>query len=192
MPKAEHRGLSTRSIRKSGSTGSPDRLVDRPAGRHRGMQDSADSGAKPKENDSVSAKRSAMMARIGQKNTAPELATRRALHRLGFRFRLHRRDLPGTPDIVLTRKRIALLVHGCFWHRHPGCRFAYSPKSRKDFWTAKFARNVMRDLEVQQQLTALGWHAHVIWECETEDVAALERVLLALLAPRKRSRVKGQ
>ena len=92
-----------------------------------------------------------MMARIGQKNTRPEISVRRLLHRLGFRFRLHRRDLPGTPDIVFAKRRIALLVHGCFWHRHSGCRFAYMPKSRVEFWGTKFARNVMRDREVERK-----------------------------------------
>jgi DNA mismatch endonuclease (patch repair protein) len=151
------------------------------------MQDSPGTEGNSARNGAVSAQRSAMMARIGQKNTAPEICVRRVLHRLGFRFRLHRRDLPGTPDIVLTGRRIALLVHGCFWHRHPGCRFAYSPKIRTEFWNAKFARNVIRDHEVEQKLAALGWYAHVIWECETGDAAALERRLLAILSPGKKS-----
>jgi DNA mismatch endonuclease (patch repair protein) len=153
------------------------------------MQDSPDIEDNPARSAAI-AQRSAMMARIGQKNTAPEISVRRVLHRLGFRFRLHRRDLPGTPDIVLAGRRIALMVHGCFWHRHPGCRFAYSPKSRTEFWNAKFARNVIRDQEVEQKLTALGWHAHVIWECETRDAAALERRLLAILSPGKKPRAK--
>src|SRR5271155_5773093 len=94
--------------------------------------------------------RSAMMARIGQRNTAPEIAVRRILHRLGLRFRLHRRDLPGTPGIVLPRRKLAILVHGCFWHHHAGCRFAYTPKSRVGFWNAKFDRNVARDHDVEK------------------------------------------
>jgi DNA mismatch endonuclease, patch repair protein len=118
-----------------------------------------------------------MMARIGPRNTAPEMAVRRMLHRLGLRFRLHRRDLPGTPDIVLPGGKLAILVHGCFWHRHAGCRFAYTPKSRVEFWKAKFERNVARDQEVQQALADLGWRVCVVWECETSDSAALEAAL---------------
>jgi DNA mismatch endonuclease, patch repair protein len=99
------------------------------------------------------------------------------LHRLGLRFRLHRRDLPGTPDIVLPGRKLAVLVHGCFWHRHAGCPFAYTPKTRVEFWKAKFERNVARDQEVQQALTDLGWRVCVVWECETGDGAALEAAL---------------
>jgi DNA mismatch endonuclease (patch repair protein) len=134
------------------------------------------------ENMPISPERSAMMARIGQRNTAPEIAVRRALHRLGLRFRLHRRDLPGTPDIVLPARRLALLVHGCFWHRHHGCRLAYTPKSRPKFWNAKFERNVTRDQEVRQALTDLGWRVLVVWECETRDLAILERRVLEIIA----------
>ena len=123
-----------------------------------------------------------MMARIGQRNTAPEIAVRRVLHAFGARFRLHRRDLPGTPDIVLPGRRLALLVHGCFWHRHKGCRFAYMPKTRIEFWRAKFARNVSRDREVERALGSLGWRVAIIWECETEDPAALARRLKKVLA----------
>ena len=125
--------------------------------------------------------RSANMARIKSKDTKPELAVRKALHKLGYRFRLHRRDLPGKPDVVLPRYRTVLLVHGCFWHRHPGCRFAYMPKSRVDFWRAKFDRNVARDNEVQAALRDLGWTVRVVWECETEDAGGLEDVLRGTL-----------
>jgi DNA mismatch endonuclease, patch repair protein len=143
---------------------------------------SADRQAKLRQDHPIPPERSAMMAQIGQRNTAPEIAVRRILHRLGLRFRLHRRDLPGTPDIVLPGRKIALLVHGCFWHRHAGCRFAYTPKSRVDFWKAKFDRNVARDHDVQQALTDLGWRVHVLWECDTRDLAALERRLLEIFA----------
>jgi DNA mismatch endonuclease (patch repair protein) len=122
-------------------------------------------------------KRSAMMARIGPRDTAPELAVRRTLHRLGYRFRLHRADLPGKPDIVLPRHRTVFLVHGCFWHRHPGCRFAYRPKSRVEFWESKFKRNVARDRKVERELREGGWTVHVVWGCETRDPLALERRL---------------
>jgi DNA mismatch endonuclease (patch repair protein) len=127
-----------------------------------------------------------MMARIAQRNTAPEIAVRRILHRLGLRFRLHRRDLPGTPDIILPGRKLVILVHGCFWHRHSACRFAYTPKSRVEFWTAKFDRNVARDHEVQEALIELGWRVCVVWECETSDLAALERRLRKLIPKSKR------
>jgi DNA mismatch endonuclease (patch repair protein) len=133
----------------------------------------------------ITPERSAMMARIGPKDTAPELAVRRALHRMGYRFRLHRRDLPGTPDVVLPGLRVALLVHGCFWHRHSQCPFAYTPKNRADFWKAKFARTVIRDSEVQKSLISLGWKVGVVWECDTRDPAALEKILSTLLEKSK-------
>lgn len=126
------------------------------------------------------AQRSAHMARIRGANTAPELVVRRAAHALGLRFRLHRRDLPGSPDIVFPSRRRALLVHGCYWHRHPGCRLAYMPKSNTEFWTSKFNRNVARDLEVIAALQAAGWCADVIWECETRRPDTIPDRLRAL------------
>jgi DNA mismatch endonuclease, patch repair protein len=125
----------------------------------------------------IDPKRSAMMARIGSRDTAPELAVRRALHQMGYRFRLCRRDLPGRPDVVLPRHRMIFLVHGCFWHRHSGCRFAYMPKSRVEFWKAKFKANVARDRRVLRELQDRGWTVQVIWECETHDPAGLDRNL---------------
>ena len=122
----------------------------------------------------INPKRSANMARIGPRDTAPELAARRILHRMGYRFRLHRRDLPGKPDIVLPRRRTIFLIHGCFWHRHRGCRFAYLPKTRVEFWQAKFKANVVRDRRVERRLRTMGWKVHVIWECETHDPVSLE------------------
>ena len=113
--------------------------------------------------------RSWNMSRIRGRDTGPERVVRSLLHRMGFRFRLHRADLPGRPDIVLPKYRTVILVHGCFWHRHRGCRYAYVPKSRKDFWTRKFARNVERDKEVRQLLRKAGWKLLVVWECETAD-----------------------
>lgn len=126
--------------------------------------------------------RSWNMSRIRGKDTRPELRVRSALHRLGYRFRLNRRDLPGKPDIVLPRHQTVIFVHGCFWHRHPGCRFAYTPKSRVEFWQTKFQRNVERHREVEEELQTLGWRVLVVWECETEvDDRLLER-LAELLA----------
>ncbi len=113
------------------------------------------------------ARRSAMMAGIRGRDTKPEFAVRRMAHRLGYRYRLHRRDLPGSPDLVFPARRKAIFVHGCFWHRHPGCRFAYSPKSNTPFWQAKFDRNVERDAAAQEKLAGLGWDVLTIWECET-------------------------
>lgn len=123
------------------------------------------------------ATRSRMMAGIGGKDTAPELTVRRFLHQEGFRFRLHRRDLPGRPDIVLTRYRVAILVHGCFWHRHPRCRYATTPSSNRAFWQAKFAQNVARDRRNLRDLRRLGWKPIVIWECSLTPsrLAALSR-----------------
>ncbi|WP_456705121.1 very short patch repair endonuclease [Bradyrhizobium sp. USDA 4449] len=125
----------------------------------------------------IDPKRSANMARIGPRDTKPEIAVRRALHQLGYRFRLHRTDLPGKPDVVLPRHRTIFLIHGCFWHRHPGCRFAYMPKSRVDFWRRKFDGNVERDARVRKALQEGGWKVWIVWECETRDQGALNRLL---------------
>lgn len=109
--------------------------------------------------------RSRMMASIKGANTTPELAVRSLLHSLGFRFRLHRKDLPGRPDIVLPRHNLAILVHGCFWHRHAGCRYAYSPQSNKEFWRKKLHANFLRDRRVLDDLQKLGWRTLIVWEC---------------------------
>lgn len=131
--------------------------------------------------------RSALMSRIGARNTAPELRVRGILHRLGFRFRLHRRDLPGTPDIVLPRFRTALFVHGCFWHRHPGCSRASLPATNVARWQAKFDRNTARDREARRALEAAGWRVELIWECELKNQRALvdrlEAMFAAILKP---------
>lgn len=128
--------------------------------------------------------RSANMARIRQRNTSPELTVRSALHRMGYRFRLHRRNLPGCPDVVLPRHRTIFLIYGCFWHRHTGCRFAYTPKSRVNFWKAKFQANLVRDRKVEQELRDRGWAVQIIWECETRDPKALEEQLRSALRVR--------
>lgn len=121
--------------------------------------------------------RSWNMSRIRDRDSKPEMVVRSLLHRLGYRFRLHRTDLPGKPDIVIPKYRTVLFVHGCFWHRHPGCRYAYMPKSRIDFWQNKFARNVERDLEVQEELRKLNWAIVIIWECQTKNLDTLSVVL---------------
>ena len=116
-----------------------------------------------------SKKRSEIMSRIRGRDTEPELIVRRIAHGLGFRFRLHRRDLPGSPDLVFPKYRAVIMVHGCFWHRHPGCKFASSPKTRVGFWETKFEGNVVRDRRNETELHELGWRVMVIWECETRD-----------------------
>lgn len=126
--------------------------------------------------------RSANMAQIRGKDTGPEMAVRRMLHALGYRFRLHRRDLPGKPDIVLPRLGTVIFVHGCYWHRHTGCRRATTPRTRTEFWEAKFARTVARDARQGDQLAEAGWRVLTIWECETRDRDALREYLLSQLA----------
>lgn len=126
-------------------------------------------------------KRSWNMSRIRSRNTGPEKTVRSFLHRMGYRFRLHLRVLPGTPDIVLAKYKTVIFVHGCFWHRHPGCKYAYTPKSRQDFWSAKFQDNIDRHLLVAQKLDDLGWNVGVIWECQTLDQAALELAVRAIM-----------
>ena len=125
-------------------------------------------------------RRSELMAGIRSCNTAPELAVRRIAHRMGLRFRLHRTDLPGCPDLVFPKHRLVVFVHGCFWHRHEGCRHASTPKSRTTFWIPKLAANVARDRRQKAALQALGWRVLVIWSCETGDTMTVERRLAAL------------
>ncbi|WP_295840161.1 DNA mismatch endonuclease Vsr [uncultured Xanthomonas sp.] len=122
--------------------------------------------------------RSSLMSRIRGKDTKPELKVRQLAYALGFRFRLHRRDLPGSPDLVFASRRKVIFVHGCYWHRHPGCRYAYSPKSNVEFWQSKFAANVARDRLAAKALEEAGWQVLVVWECETRNVDAL-RIRLA-------------
>src|SRR5690606_9744744 len=121
------------------------------------------------------------MSRIRGRNTRPEKVVRSLLHRMGYRFRLHRRDLPGTPDMVLPRHRAVIFVHGCFWHRHGRCRYAYTPKSRVEFWEEKFRQNVERDRRNAWALRRAGWRVLVVWECEIRDLDKLERRIRAFL-----------
>ncbi|MET0606991.1 MAG: DNA mismatch endonuclease Vsr [Beijerinckiaceae bacterium] len=132
--------------------------------------------------------RSDIMRRVKGKDTGPEKLVRSALHRLGFRFRLHRADLPGKPDIVLPSMKIAIFVHGCFWHGHDCARGAREPKTNADYWRTKIARNRVRDEAHLAELKRLGWKARILWECELKDMAKVERSLLGFLrsrAPRK-------
>jgi DNA mismatch endonuclease (patch repair protein) len=117
------------------------------------------------------------MAKVGGRDTKPELLVRRALHRKGLRYRLHRRDLPGTPDIVLPRHKLVIFVHGCFWHRHTACRRCTTPKTRAAFWAAKFDANLERDQRNVRSLEADGWKVATVWECETSSAAGLDAVL---------------
>ena len=110
-----------------------------------------------------------MMGNIGGKDTKAEVSVRKYLHALGFRFRLHRKDLPGKPDIVLPKYRAAIFVHGCFWHRHLGCRYATTPKSNRDFWIKKFQDNLERDSRNETRLVDAGWTVHIIWECQIDE-----------------------
>lgn len=126
--------------------------------------------------------RSVHMRRIRKVNTKPELAVRRIAHRLGYRFRLHRADLPGTPDIIFPRLRKVIFVHGCFWHQHPGCRLARAPKSRREYWLPKLKRNQQRDVQAIAALERLGWDVLVLWECETAAEEAIVPRIAAFLA----------
>lgn len=125
--------------------------------------------------------RSENMRRITAKDTKPELIVRRLLHSLGYRYRLHRSDLPGRPDIVFPGRHKAIFVHGCFWHRHPNCTKAYTPKSRIGFWTKKFEENIARDARNQSELRARGWNVLIIWECETSETKMLANRLKSFL-----------
>lgn len=130
-------------------------------------------------------RRSELMAGIRARDTAPELSVRRIAHRMGLRFRLHRKDLPGRPDLVFSRHRLVVFVHGCFWHQHDGCRFAHVPKSRVAFWVDKFAKNVARDRRNIESLHDLGWRVGVIWECETGNEDAVRIRLARLVDPER-------
>ena len=123
--------------------------------------------------------RSSVMRQVKGKGTAPEVQVRRLLTAMGLRYRLHRRDLPGAPDIVMAGRKLAIFVHGCFWHGHDCARGARVPKQNRDYWTAKVARNRARDMANQATLKARGWTPLVVWECELKDEAALTARLKA-------------
>lgn len=132
--------------------------------------------------DSLSAsRRSENMRQITAKDTKPELLIRRLLHSLGYRYRLHAKDLPGKPDIVFRKRKKVIFVHGCFWHQHPNCREGRIPGSRRDYWIPKFDRNRQRDAEHSAELRETGWRILVIWECEVKDVTSLEHRLHTFL-----------
>jgi DNA mismatch endonuclease (patch repair protein) len=137
--------------------------------------------------ENVEPSRSALMAKIGPKDSKAEMAVRRTAHALGYRFRLHRRDLPGTPDLVFPSRRKIVFVHGCFWHRHEGCKATTIPKTRVEYWTKKFEENVARDLRQVNALTGSGWDVLVIWECETRDTEDLRERLERFLGERPKN-----
>ena len=121
----------------------------------------------------VSKERSKNMAAIKSKNTNPEIKVRKLLHSLGYRFRLHKKELPGSPDIVLKKYKTVVFVHGCFWHRHKECKYASNPKTREEFWNKKFLSNIERDIKVRERIKAAGWKSIVVWECELKDIQKL-------------------
>lgn len=129
--------------------------------------------------------RSGMMSGIRGKDTAPELKVRRFLHANGFRYRLHRKDLPGKPDIVLPKYKACTFVNGCFWHRHKGCKLASEPKSREEFWNRKFSENVARDQRNIKALQAAGWRVAVIWECGLRKVRPMTGLLTWITSMKK-------
>jgi len=126
-------------------------------------------------------KRSWNMSKILAKNTKPEIIVRSVLHKAGYRFRLHVSTLPGKPDIVLAKYKTVVFVNGCFWHRHVGCKYTYTPKSRIEFWEEKFRRNIERDQFNKRSLEQLGWKVVTVWECETENEHILEEQLKMFL-----------
>ena len=130
----------------------------------------------------VSEQRSRNMSAIKSKNTKPEIKVRKVLHSMGYRFRLHSKDLPGSPDIVLPKYKTVIFVHGCFWHRHENCKYASTPKTRKEFWNKKFKENIKRDLEIQDKIKNLDWRSVVIWECETNNIENLREKIIDVLS----------
>lgn len=126
--------------------------------------------------------RSRMMSGIKGRDTAPEWTVRRYLHAAGLRFRVHVRELPGTPDLVFSSKRVIIFVHGCFWHRHAGCRFATTPSTRPEFWETKFHANVARDRRHEADLRRLGWAVITVWECELGSTKFLDELFWRVVA----------
>ncbi|WP_315784694.1 MULTISPECIES: very short patch repair endonuclease [unclassified Bradyrhizobium] len=131
--------------------------------------------------------RSHIMRQVKSQNTGPELRVRKIAHGLGYRYRLSRRDLPGSPDLVFVKRRAAIFVHGCFWHGHENCRYGRPPRSNSSYWGPKLAKNKERDARVLQELSDLGWRTLVLWQCELEDERQIKRTLRKFLG-----RVGGQ
>lgn len=122
------------------------------------------------------------MSRVSGKDTAPEMIVRKMIHGIGFRYRLHTRDLPGSPDITLRRLKKAIFVHGCFWHGHEGCKRAKRPSANADFWNRKIDQTIARDAEAQRRLREMGWEVLVVWQCQMRDAESLyERIARFLI-----------
>ena len=135
------------------------------------------------------------MSRIGARDTKPEILVRKGLHRLGFRYRLHAKDLPGKPDIVLPKHRAVIFIHGCFWHGHAGCHYFRVPKTNTDFWKAKIERNQERDVTVRQRLVKSGWRVLTVWECATRQVSndlLIQTIADWLAGPEKETSISEQ
>jgi len=126
--------------------------------------------------------RSRIMSSVKQRHTKPEMIVRSLLHQLGFRFRLHRKDLPGSPDIVLPKFRTAIFVHGCFWHQHKNCSKSRRPSSNQNYWNTKLDENISRDKRKEKELSKLGWRIATVWQCEIRDLETLTKKLKKLLA----------
>ncbi len=127
--------------------------------------------------------RSIRMGLVKSKDTKPELIIRSAIHKMGYRFRLHKKDVPGKPDLVFSKRRKVIFIHGCFWHRHPdpACRLTRTPKSRVEFWQKKFESNQQRDRSVQEALCSVGWSSMVIWECQLANMHKLKGEIMSFL-----------
>lgn len=134
-------------------------------------------------------KRSWNMSRIKSKDTTPERIVRSFLHRNGLRFRLHVKELPGMPDVVLPKYKTVIEVRGCYWHRHQGCKYAYTPKTRIEFWQKKFAENIARDQRTEAELRKLGWNVIVIWECEVNKAAFIETIIKQMNNPKEKEAI---
>jgi len=132
------------------------------------------------------AKRSYIMSRVASKNTGPELAVRKLLHGLGYRYRLHKRGLPGSPDIVFQKRKKVIFVHGCFWHGH-SCKYGRLPESRPEYWGPKIGANRERDERNMQKLKELGWKTLVVWQCEIKEMETVRRRLIGFLGPARRT-----
>ena len=129
----------------------------------------------------LSEQRSRNMSAIKSKNTKPEITVRKLLHSMGYRIRLHKKDLPGSPDIVLPKYKTVIFVHGCFWHRHQNCKYASNPKTRREFWENKFNANKIRDQKKLKEIKNLGWKFIIIWECETRNIQSIEEKIKRFL-----------
>jgi len=126
------------------------------------------------------AERRKNMQAVKSKNSTAEIKVRKLCHKMGYRFRLHRKDLPGKPDLVFPKLKLCIFVHGCFWHQHPECKKATLPQTNIEFWKSKLSKNVQRDNEVIEKLHEMGWNTEIIWECETKDLYALESHLRSI------------